>query len=83
MGRELRTIALLKSATFAQILYSGIDIDASTVGIARLGTMCNRFSSIGVSQDGIRQLGGVVTTVAHELGHIFNMDHDDGEMFNL
>ena len=62
---------------------SGIDIDGGTVGIAFIGTMCNLRSSTGVSQDGGRNLAGVATTVAHELGHIFNMDHDDGEILVL
>ena len=54
----------------------GIDIDSSTVGIAFIGTMCNRPSATGVTQDGGRSLTSVVTTAAHELGHIFNMAHD-------
>ena len=57
----------------------GIDIDGSTVGISYVGTMCRRLSSSGLSQDGGRSLNGVVTTAAHELGHTFNMNHDDGK----
>ena len=59
--------------------FSGIDITGSTVGIAFVGTMCQRRSSTGLSQDGGRSLTSLATTVAHELGHIFNMDHDDGK----
>ena len=58
---------------------SGQNIDGNTVGVALVGTMCNRFSSFGVTQDGTRTLTSVATTAAHELGHIFNMEHDDGE----
>ena len=61
------------------VLCRGIDIDGSTVGIAYVGTMCRRPSSSGLSQDGGRSLNGVVTTAAHELGHIFNMNHDERE----
>ena len=33
---------------------------------------------MGLSQDGGRNLQSSGSTVAHELGHIFNMNHDDG-----
>ena len=59
--------------------YRGIDLDGNTVGIAFLNTMCDKARSVGLSQDG-RSLSGVVTTAAHELGHIFNMKHDDGNV---
>ena len=49
------------------------------MGIAFVGTMCRRQSSTGVTQDGGRSLNDVVTTAAHELGHTFNMNHDDGK----
>ena len=59
--------------------YSGIDLDGSTVGIAFIGTMCTRSSSTGLTQDGLgRSLSSVTSTAAHELGHVFNMNHDDG-----
>ena len=44
--------------------------------------MCDRTSTFvsttGVTQDGGRSLDSVISTAAHELGHIFNMLHDDG-----
>ena len=56
-----------------------INIDGGTVGISNMGTMCRCPSSSGLTQDGGRSLNAVVTTAAHELGHIFNMNHDDGK----
>lgn len=53
-------------------------MDGNTVGVAFVGTMCRLMSSVGLSQDGGRSLSNVVATAAHELGHIFNMKHDDG-----
>ncbi len=47
------------------------------MGIAFVGTMCSSTSSVGLTQDGGRSLSSVVTTAAHELGHIFSFDHDD------
>ena len=46
------------------------------MGRAFSGAMCGS-RSVGVSQDGGRSLTSVVTTAAHELGHIFNMSHYD------
>lgn len=58
--------------------YSGIDIDGSVVGVAFVGTMCSGSSSVGFTEDGGRTRPQVFAIAAHELGHIFNMDHDDG-----
>ena len=59
---------------------SGIDLDSTVIGRAFVGTMCNRRSSTGITQDGGMSFSRVVTTAAHELGHIFNMNHDDDGM---
>jgi len=56
---------------------SGIDLDGTTVGIAPLGAMCTSFAN-GVTQDTGRSVASVGAIAAHELGHIFDMDHDDG-----
>ncbi|XP_078468260.1 A disintegrin and metalloproteinase with thrombospondin motifs 9-like [Lampetra planeri] len=45
-----------------------------TLGLAELGTMCDPYRSCSISED-----NGLSTafTVAHEIGHVFNMPHDD------
>ena len=40
--------------------------------------MCG-ISSVGVSQDRRSGVDAVGSTAAHELGHILNMQHDDGQ----
>ncbi len=57
------------------VLCSGIDLDGGTVGLAYIRVMCSS-GCAGLSQDGARSLSGVGITVAHELGHNFNMNHD-------
>lgn len=56
----------------------GIDIDGTTIGVGYVGTLCSRVYSTSVSQDGGAPLDAVIVTATHELGHNFNMDHDDG-----
>uniref|UniRef100_A0AAQ4S610 ADAM metallopeptidase with thrombospondin type 1 motif, 9 n=1 Tax=Gasterosteus aculeatus aculeatus TaxID=481459 RepID=A0AAQ4S610_GASAC len=43
-------------------------------GLAELGTVCDPYRSCSISED-----NGLSTafTIAHELGHVFNMPHDD------
>lgn len=55
----------------------GVDIAGNTVGYAYVGTMCTRSVAIGITQDGGGDLDSVGAIAAHELGHIFNMEHDD------
>ena len=43
--------------------------------------MCNRRSSTGHTQDTGFSLSKVASIAAHELGHIFNMKHDDDGMY--
>ena len=63
--------------SFMQLsFHSGIDLNGSTVGFAFVGTMCSETHSVGLTQDGGRNLASTASTVAHELGHIFNMNHD-------
>ena len=60
--------------------YSGIEFDGTTIGIAYTATMCEYLrSSVGLVQDGGGQLEQLISTTAHELGHIFAMDHDTRE----
>uniref|UniRef100_A0A3B4FE41 ADAM metallopeptidase with thrombospondin type 1 motif 20 n=1 Tax=Pundamilia nyererei TaxID=303518 RepID=A0A3B4FE41_9CICH len=44
------------------------------VGLAELGTMCDPYRSCSISEE-----NGISAsfTIAHELGHVFNMPHDD------
>jgi len=56
---------------------SGIDLDGQTTGLAPLGAMCSRISA-GLTQDTGSSVVSTATTSAHELGHIFDMEHDDG-----
>ena len=61
--------------------YRGIDLAGSTIGIAYIRAMCNEFVSVGVTQDGLRSsANSVAATLAHELGHLLNMNHDDRSM---
>ena len=57
-------------------LYSGISFAGSTIGIAFTGTMCSSSHSVGLVEDRGRDLNHVISTTAHELGHIFGMNHD-------
>ena len=59
----------------------GINLDGNTIGIAYIGGMCNEFISVGVTQDGLRSSpNSVAATLAHELGHLLRMNHDDRSM---
>ena len=60
--------------------HSGIDITGSTVGFAFVGTMCSETTSVGLTQDGGRSLSTTASIAAHELGHIFNMNHDGTQL---
>jgi hypothetical protein len=56
-------------------LLTGVDFDGNTIGLAFTGAMCGSQSS-GINQ----YLDDMMTisTLAHELGHNFNMHHDSG-----
>lgn len=60
---------------------SGIDLNGGTLGIAPLGTMCSGRRSSGLVQDTGSSVAFLASTAAHELGHILNMDHDDGRKY--
>lgn len=67
---------LVLSAFFLSF-FSGLELDGTTIGIAYTGTMCNVRLSLGVVQDGGGDVNLRISTTAHELGHIFDMKHDD------
>jgi len=58
-------------------VYTGRDLDGSTVGIAWLGGLCNDNVGAGLSQ-GSSVTGPTIDSLvaAHEIGHNFNGDHD-------
>ena len=59
----------------------GQDLSASTVGIAYVNTMCGGSASVGVVQEAGRSTRSSGSTFAHEVGHLFNLQHDTS-MFN-
>ncbi|XP_075230362.1 ADAM metallopeptidase with thrombospondin type 1 motif A isoform X2 [Lycorma delicatula] len=49
-------------------------VKCDTLGLAEVGTMCSKDSSCAIVQDnGL----SAAFTIAHELGHVLNMPHDD------
>jgi hypothetical protein len=61
----------------ALMLLTAENLSGSTVGIAYLNTMCGG-ASVGVVQEGGRSTSSSASTFAHELGHVFNLQHDTG-----
>ena len=64
------------------VLCSGIDLDGNTIGLAPIGVMCRGSISAALTQDTGSSVASVASTAAHELGHIFNMGHDDGRKWS-
>ncbi|XP_049711572.1 disintegrin and metalloproteinase domain-containing protein 8 isoform X4 [Elephas maximus indicus] len=74
-------------------LITGVDFSGTTVGLAKVGSMCSRSSAAvnqvrretrdqaqgGASgaQDHSQNPIGVASTMAHEMGHNLGMDHDE------
>nr|CAA55565.1 metalloprotease [Echis pyramidum leakeyi] len=59
-------------------LFTGINLNGQTLGIARMRGMCSPSNSVGVIQDYCKNYLLVAITMAHELGHNLGMDHDNG-----
>ncbi|KAM5170162.1 zinc metalloproteinase-disintegrin-like berythractivase [Mantella aurantiaca] len=89
---EVNTSALITLASFAlwrqenllpriahdnAQLFTNIDFEGPTVGLANIGTMCSEQYSAGVVQDYSRSATRVGSTLAHEVGHNLGMDHDN------
>jgi hypothetical protein len=60
------------------LLYRGVDLPGFTLGFAFIGTMCQGQTSVGLTQDVLGTVDTVGSIAAHELGHIFSMEHDEG-----
>ncbi|XP_072485244.1 disintegrin and metalloproteinase domain-containing protein 8 [Notamacropus eugenii] len=57
-------------------LITGVDFEKTTVGLARVASMCTTGSG-AVNQDHHVNPIGVASTIAHEMGHNLGMDHDE------
>ncbi len=61
-------------------LFTGRDLNGGTIGIARLGVICNTTAAYGLSQSLFSpQLGKRASLTAHEIGHNFNARHCDDQ----
>ena len=64
-------------------LITGIDFSGSTVGLAGVNAICSQTRSAGVNQHSSgNTFSGVAYTMAHEMGHNLNMNHDDSRNCN-
>ncbi|XP_026672200.1 A disintegrin and metalloproteinase with thrombospondin motifs 9-like [Ceratina calcarata] len=62
--------------TREDLCYNADEKYCDTLGLAELGRMCDPRSSCAIVQDnGL----AAVFTIAHEIGHVLNMPHDDDE----
>ncbi|XP_027696270.1 disintegrin and metalloproteinase domain-containing protein 8 isoform X1 [Vombatus ursinus] len=57
-------------------LITGVDFEKTTVGLAKVASMCTPGSG-AVNQDHHVNPIGVASTIAHEMGHNLGMDHDE------
>lgn len=57
-------------------LFTGVDLNGSTVGIAWVGTVCETMTGAGISQDYSSNMNSLVSLTAHEIGHNMAARHD-------
>eukprot|EP00731_Ephydatia_muelleri_P029656 Em0021g179a len=62
------------------MLLTGISLNSFVVGLAYVSGMCSSYSVNLVEDFG--SLPAVASTTAHELGHLFSMQHDNSMMFS-
>ncbi|XP_074153329.1 disintegrin and metalloproteinase domain-containing protein 8 isoform X2 [Sminthopsis crassicaudata] len=75
LGWRSRELVPRKKHDNAQLI-TGVDFDHTTVGLAKVASMCTP-SSGAVNQDHHENPVGVASTMAHEMGHNLGMDHDE------
>ena len=79
-GCKASVPSVLNYTAFYLFFCSGMRFEGSTIGIAFTATICETpKSAVGLVYDGGEELDRLISTTAHELGHIFGMDHDDSE----
>ncbi|KPM10617.1 disintegrin and metalloproteinase domain-containing protein 12-like protein [Sarcoptes scabiei] len=54
-------------------------VEESVIGKALKGTMCTMDYSAAVIYDPLNSINVVASTIAHELGHCFGMEHDESD----